>query len=145
MSNPDIRWKQRFNQFEKAFGLLQSAIAIEHPSIIERAGLIQFFGMAFELGWKLLKDFLEAEGYVINSPRDAVKQAYQSQVIEAGHEWINALDDRNLTTHTYNEQTAELVERKIRQNYFPLLRSLRQTFIKKQINESTTKKTVWPV
>lgn len=125
---PDIRWKQRFNQFEKAFSLLQSAIAIENPSIVERAGLIQFFEMAFELGWKLLKDFLEAEGYVINSPRDAIKQAYQSQIIETGHEWIKALEDRNLTTHTYNEQTAELVERKIRQDYYPLLLSLRQKF-----------------
>lgn len=132
MNASDIRWKQRFNQFEKAFALLQSAIAIEHPSIIERAGLIQFFEMAFELGWKLLKDYQETEGYVINSPRDAIKQGYQSQIIEAGHEWINALEDRDLTTHTYNEQTAELVERKIRQDYYPLLLSLRQTFAEKR-------------
>lgn len=131
MNAPDIRWKQRFNQFEKAFALLQSAITIKHPSVTERAGLIQFFEMAFELGWKLLKDFLEAEGYAINSPRDAIKQGYQSQIIEAGHEWINALEDRNLTTHTYNEQTAELVERKIRQDYYPLLLSLKQTFTEK--------------
>ena len=131
MNDPDIRWKQRFYQFEKAFALLQSAMAIEHPSIVERAGLIQFFEMTFEIGWKLLKDFLEAEGYVINSPRAAIKQAFQSQLITAGHEWISALDDRNLTTHTYNEEIAELVERKIRQDYYPLLLSLRQTFVQK--------------
>ncbi len=106
-------------------------MAIEHPSIVERAGLIQFFEMTSEIGWKLLKDFLEAEGYVINSPRAAIKQAFQSQLITAGHEWISALDDRNLTTHTYNEEIAELVERKIRQNYYPLLLSLRQTFVQK--------------
>lgn len=131
MNDPDTRWKQRFSQFEKAFALLQSAMTIEHPFIVERAGLIQFFEMTFEIGWKLLKDFLEAEGYVINSPRSAIKQAFQSQLITAGHEWISALDDRNLTTHTYNEEIAELVERKIRQDYYPLLLSLRQTFVQK--------------
>lgn len=84
-------------------------------TFIERAGLIQFFEMAFELGWKLLKDYQEAEGYTISSPRDAIKQAFQSGLISAGHDWINALEDRNLTTHTYNEATAAAVEEKIRQ------------------------------
>jgi len=131
MDNTDIRWKQRFNQFEKAFSLLKSAIAIKQPTVIERAGLIQFFEMAFELGWKLLKDYQEAEGFVINSPRDAIKQAFQSQIIQAGHSWINALEDRNLTTHTYNEQTAAIVEQKIRQDYYPLLIQLQRTFADK--------------
>ncbi len=131
MNDPDIRWKQRFDQFEKAFSLLKSAIAIEQPTVIERAGLIQFFEMAFELGWKLLKDYQQAEGFVISSPRDAIKQAFQSQIIQAGHHWINALEDRNLTTHTYNEQTAATVEQKIRQEYYPLLLQLQQTFADK--------------
>lgn len=131
MDNTDIRWKQRFNQFEKAFSLLKSAIAIKQPTVIERAGLIQFFEMAFEFGWKLLKDYQEAEGFVINSPRDAIKQSFQSQIIQAGHSWINALEDRNLTTHTYNEQTAAIVEQKIRQDYYPLLIQLQRTFADK--------------
>ncbi len=90
MDNTDNRWKQRFNQFNKAFSLLKSAIAIEQPTVIKRAGLIHFFEMAFELGWKLLKDHQEVEGFVINSPRNAIKQAFQSQIIQAGHSWINA-------------------------------------------------------
>lgn len=128
MSDQDIRWQQRFHQFEKAFLLLQSAIAVETPSVLERGGLIQFFEMAFELGWKLLKDYQEAEGYVIASPRDAIKQAFQSGIISAGHDWINALEDRNLTTHTYNEETAVAVEQKIRQTYYPLLQQIQRTF-----------------
>jgi nucleotidyltransferase substrate binding protein (TIGR01987 family) len=131
MSNQDIRWKQRAEQFGKAFGLLQSAINLEKLSIIERAGLIQFFEMAFELSWKLLKDYQEAEGYTINSPRDAIKQAFQSGLISKGHDWIDALDDRNLTTHIYNEQIAIAVEQKIRQVYYPLLQSLHSLFAEK--------------
>ncbi|WP_367026738.1 nucleotidyltransferase substrate binding protein [Methylococcus sp. ANG] len=128
MSQEDVRWRQRFRQFEKAFLLLQEANEIERPSIVERAGLIQFFGMAFELGWKLLKDFEEAEGFAPKSPRDAIKQAFQASFISQGHEWLEALEDRNLTTHTYNESTAVLVEQKIRSTYFPCLERLYRDF-----------------
>ncbi len=131
MNDKDIRWKQRFNQFDKAHELLASAIQIKKPSVLERAGLIQFFEMAFELGWKLLKDYQEAEGFQIRSPRDAIKQAFQSNIIGEGHDWMQALEDRNLTTHTYNEETAAEVERKIRTDYYPLLVQLHETFSKK--------------
>ncbi|MDP2903265.1 MAG: HI0074 family nucleotidyltransferase substrate-binding subunit [Methylovulum sp.] len=114
MDNQDSRWQQRFMQFEKAFVLLQSAMAINKPSVVERAGLIQFFEMAFELAWKFLKDFEEAEGFSVKSPRDAIKQAYQAEIITQGQDWMDALEDRNLTTHTYNENTALAVEDKIR-------------------------------
>jgi len=128
MDNRDIRWQQRFRQFAKAFALLQAAIAIDKPSVVERAGLIQFFEMAFELAWKLLKDFEEAEGFSVKSPRDAIKQAFQTGIINRGHQWMDALEDRNLTTHTYNEQTALAVEDKIRTSYFPCLEELHQDF-----------------
>jgi hypothetical protein len=82
MNDPDIRWKQRFSQFEKAFALLQSAMAIEHPSIVERAGLIQFFEMTFEIGWKLLKDFLEAEGYVETFARRHERHENKAKICE---------------------------------------------------------------
>ncbi len=124
----EIRWTQRFNQFQKAFSLLKQAILIEQPTVTERAGLIQFFEMTFELGWKLLKDYLIEEGFDVNSPRSAIKQAFQSRLIDNGHDWMLALEDRNLTTHTYNEQTAVEVEQKIRQHYYPLLVDLEKFF-----------------
>lgn len=135
METQDIRWRQRFAQFEKSFALLESAIAIERLTVIERAGLIQFFEMAFEQGWKLLKDYQESVGFEIVSPRQAIKQAFQSGLIADGHAWIGALEDRNLTTHTYNEQTALAVEDKIRSSYHPLLRDLHETFSAKDREE----------
>ncbi|MEX1058017.1 MAG: nucleotidyltransferase substrate binding protein [Natronospirillum sp.] len=128
MTNQDIRWQQRYQQFNNAFTLLQQGLAIQSPSIVERAGIIQFFEMAFELSWKLLKDYQQAEGYTTHSPREAIKQAFQAELINDGHLWIQALEDRNLTTHTYNEETAQKVEQKIRHEYYPLLVSLQQNF-----------------
>ena len=128
MEEQDIRWVQRFANFERAFLLLRQALEINSPSIVERAGLIQFFEIAFELSWKLLKDYEELEGFSVKTPREAIKQAFQAGIISHGEHWLQALQDRNLTAHTYNEKTAIAVETKIRQNYFPLLLELYQTF-----------------
>jgi len=128
MNSHDVRWRQRFDQFDRTFALLESAMTIEKMTVVERAGLIQFFEMAFEQGWKLLKDYQESEGFTIASPRQAIKQAFQSGLVADGHAWISALEDRNLTTHTYNEQTAILVEEKIRHAYFPLIKTLHAVF-----------------
>lgn len=119
--NKEVRWKQRFQNFEKSYLALERALQIKKPSETERAGVIQFFEIAFELSWKLLKDYLETQGFQVNSPRETLKQAYQSGVVRDGHAWIEALDDRNLTTHTYDEATSLKVEKLIREKYAPLL------------------------
>lgn len=129
--NKDIRWKQRFTNYEKAFRLLENTLLIQKPSEAERAGLIQFFEMTFELAWKLLKDYQEEEGFTIKSPRDAIKQAFQAGFIKDGHTWIDALNDRNLTVHTYEEAIAIEVENSIRNSYFPLLSDLYHDFKQK--------------
>lgn len=124
----EVRWAQRFQNFERAFLLLQQTVNMPSLSVIERAGMIQFFEMSFELAWKVLKDYQELEGFIIKSPRDAIKQAFQYQLIEEGGLWLEALKDRNLTVHTYQEQTAKEIEAKIKQQYYPLLRDLHETF-----------------
>ena len=127
-TNEDIRWRQRFRNFEKSYLQLHRTLDITTPSEAERAGLIQFFEITFELAWKLLKDYLEEQGFVVKSPKETIKQAFQIDLIEQGHTWIDALADRNLTTHTYDEKTALAIETKIRNDYFPLLKTLYHRF-----------------
>ncbi len=124
----DIRWQQRFQQFQKSFFLLQNALSISQLSVLERAGVIQFFEMSLELSWKLLKDYEEIEGYIAISPRDTIKKAFEWGILSNGHSWMDALSDRNLTVHTYNEELALKVEEKIRQTYYPLLVDLNRFF-----------------
>jgi len=59
----DVRYMQRFENFEKSFLLLKGALDIKVPSIVEKGGVIQFFETSFELAWKLMKDYLEYQGY----------------------------------------------------------------------------------
>ena len=117
----EIRWKQRFENFDKSYKLLKKYSNQEITTELERAGIIQFFEMTFELAWKVLKDYLESEGYIVKSPRETVKQAFQIGLIDNGHVWIDALSNRNLTTHTYDEELAIKMTSEILDAYLPEL------------------------
>lgn len=130
----DIRWHQRFENYERAFKLLKGVVESGTTTIVERAGLIQFFEMTFELAWKVLKDYLEADGVEVKSPREAIKTAFQQEIITNGHDWMDALTDRNLMAHTYDESTAQLIERRICETYYPLLLQLYTTLKENFLN-----------
>jgi len=120
----DIRWKQRFKNFERSYNLLNKYINQPIETELERAGIIQFFEISFELSWKLMKDYLESEGLSAKSPRETIKQAFQIGLIDDGHIWIDALSDRNLTVHTYDEEIAKKMVDDIAKVYFPELKKL---------------------
>jgi nucleotidyltransferase substrate binding protein (TIGR01987 family) len=124
----DIRYKQRFENFEKSFLLLKNALDITDPSLVEKAGVIQFFETTFELSWKLMKDYLEYLGYDVKSPRDSIKTSFQIELIKNGSIWLDALMDRNLTAHTYDEAIATEIYEKIKHEYSKLLQSLYREF-----------------
>ena len=120
----ELRWKQRFQNYEASLRELRSAIAKTAYTNLERAGLIQLFEISFELAWKTLKDMLSYEGYDVNSPKSALKQAYASGIITEGELWIRALDGRNLFSHTYDNELAEEAVELIKETYSPLLFTL---------------------
>jgi nucleotidyltransferase substrate binding protein (TIGR01987 family) len=120
----DKRWKQRFSEYKKSMAILSKALSIPSPDEIYRAGVIHLFEVAFELGCKTLKDYLEAEGHIISLPRSVIQQAFQAGIISQGHEWIDALEKRNLMAHTYDEKEVRVAEEKIRNSYFSFLNDL---------------------
>lgn len=120
----EVRWRQRFENFERSFKLLNKYATQSVETELEWAGVIQFFEMTFELSWKVLKDYLEAQGYVVKSPREAIKQAYQIDLIDDGHVWMDALSKRNLMTHTYDEQMAKEFVDEIANVFLPQLKIL---------------------
>ena len=126
----EVRWKQRFENFNKSYKLLKKYSNEPIKTELERAGIIQFFEMTFELAWKVLKDYLESEGYIVKSPRETVKQAFQIGLIENGHIWIDALANRNLTTHTYDEELAQKMIKEILDDYLPELENMYNRLLK---------------
>lgn len=122
----DIRWKQRFSNFEKAFIFLQKAVQLKKYDALQAAGLVQAFEFTFELSWKTLKDYLSNMGIYLNFPREILKEAYHSELIEDGHLWICMLEQRNILTHTYNEEQAQKAVKIICEEYFPAINQVYQ-------------------
>ena len=102
----EVRWKQRFKNFNKAFGRLSDAIQPlqkEPENVLMQAGLILTYEFTFEVAWKTLKCYLEMEGFKIQSPRKAIRQAFQCGYIQDGILRLIDLNDRNLTTHSLDD------------------------------------------
>ncbi len=118
----DIRYIQRFNNFLKAFLQLEKAVEITRArqlSELEKQGLIQSFEYTHELAWNVLKDFLQARGLKeIFGSKDAVREAFKVNLINDGEVWMEMIEDRNQTSHTYNQDTSEKIFQAIVKKYF---------------------------
>ena len=124
MENDDIRWIQRFDNYSKALGQLQSAIELEKErnlSSLEEQGLIQAFEYTHELAWKVMQDYLIHQGYTeIRGSRDATREAFRIELVKDGDNWMEMIKKRNLTSHTYNEETSEEIYQNIIEDFHPL-------------------------
>mgnify|MGYP001562291568 FL=1 len=127
----EIRWKQRFQNFENAFLLLKQAFEkdIKNFSDLEKEGVIQRFEYTFELAWKTLKDYLESQGVRIEqiTPKMVIKHAFASKIITNGQQWIDMLEDRNLMSHEYEQKVFEKVFHNIQSQYVHVLEDLYET------------------
>lgn len=124
MTNPDIRWKQRFSNYRKALQQLRSAVQLsrERPlTELEQQGLIQGFEFVHELAWNVMKDFFEYQGSSsIMGSRDASREAFKRNLVVDGEGWMDMIADRNRSSHTYNEAIANEIADRIIQRYFRL-------------------------
>jgi len=126
-----VRWKQRFSNFEKAYAQFRKVIEIgkNRPlGDIEKMALIQAFEFTFELTWKTMKDFLEAEGFLVNSPKGVLRQAFQSGYIRDGAAWMEGLQRRNDTVHNYDERIMQQTVDFIQNTFAKLLEDWTQRF-----------------
>ena len=115
----EIRWKQRFENFDKSYKLLKKYSHKPIVTELERAGIIQFFEMTFELAWKTLKDYLEYLRISSNtgSPREVLKESYAHNLIENGEVWIKMMLARNSLSHLYDEEESRKIYEDIKNKY----------------------------
>ncbi len=123
-TNMDIRWIQRFDNYRKALLKLGDAVELDKKkslSELEKQGLIQAFEYTHELAWKVMKDYFVFQGNTeITGSRDATRQAFKAELIEDGDGWLQMIQNRNLTSHTYNEEISEEIYRNIVDIFYPL-------------------------
>ncbi len=136
MPNKDIRWQQRFTNFEKAFLKLKEAVEAEELNELERNGLVQRFEFTLDLSWKVLKDFLEGKGFNFKpSPKDTIRLAQQSQFIDYAQQLIDGLEIRNELSQDYSGGKFEKSESELRDEIYPALERLYHFFLNQLSNQ----------
>ena len=132
MADPDIRWRQRFDNFERALQVLERGVNLgqQRPlSELEQQGLIQAFEFTHELACNLLKDYLQHQGITgIIGSRDATRLAFQNDLISNGESWMAMIKARNQSSHTYNLEQAQVIARDVIDRFAPLFGALRDRF-----------------
>lgn len=121
-----IRWKQRFENLNKAYLLFSEAVDSPRLTRLEMEGLIQRFEYTWELSWKTLKDYLESQGIQTTYPRKVIKEAFHAGLILDGDLWMEMLENRNMISHLYDESTFFNTISAIRERYHPAIRMLVQ-------------------
>ena len=129
MHDQDIRWRQRFEHFQKALLQLSKGVELSQQrplSDIEQQGLIKAFEFTHELAWNVMKDYFEYQGNTsIMGSRDATREAFQRNMISNGEGWMEMIKSRNMTTHTYNQEIADEISEKVITSYHDLLQHFR--------------------
>lgn len=122
------RLKEKFESFSKSLSKLKEALEKEHIDDYILNATIQRFEFTYELAWKLLKEYLAYNGITdVRTPREVFKEAFATEIIGEGDIWIEMINDRNLTSHTYDEGQAKDIYIRIKKKYFPMLIKVRNT------------------
>ena len=133
MKNQDVRWVQRFQNYRQALSRLTEAVKLsgERPlSELEQQGLIQGFEYTHELAWNVLKDYLEAQGFVsLIGSKGATREAFKNGLITEGEAWMDMIKARNLTSHTYKTEVAEDIVKGILGRFHPALVALERRLV----------------
>lgn len=117
----DVRWKQRFENFQRALNQLSAAVRLSETrplTDLEKQGLIQGFEFTHELAWNVLKDYLEMEGIQgLVGSRSTVREAFKRGLVRDGEIWMDMIEKRNLSSHTYNQSVAEAIVSAVVERY----------------------------
>ena len=105
-------------------------------SDLEKEGAIRRFEYTFELAWKTLKDYLVYSGVVFDqiTPRSVIKQAFAAKIIKDGQTWVDMLGQRNLMSHTYDDESFKIAFSSISRSYLTAIEQV-FTWLKQRARE----------
>lgn len=110
-------------KFEKALERLKEAVEIAEDEL-DKDGVIQRFEFTIELLWKTLKAILEYKGIECYSPRNCIKESFKANIINDDEIILDMIEDRNLSSHIYDENVSNEIFERIKNIYLDYLLSL---------------------
>ena len=118
--------KMKLEEYEKATAKLQAALEKDVcADDVYLDGVIQRFEFCFDLAWKLMKAYLAYDGIEANSPRASIREGFAAGLVPDAEAWLDMLEKRNLSSHTYDEKTALDIYEHIKNDYAQMLTALR--------------------
>lgn len=109
--------------FIKALQRFEEALQESTKTEIVRDATIQRFEFTVEMAWKAVQKRLRVEQIICRSPRECLKEAFSFGLIQDDPRWLKMFEDRNLASHTYDEETAQAIYERL-PGYLEPLRSL---------------------
>lgn len=106
------RLVQRIQMARRALAMLQELTPIASPTSVERDAAIQRFEYSTEACWKAAQSALSVQfGLELASPKSVIRASVQNGLLTeaAARLAMDLVDDRNLTSHTYNEALAQAI------------------------------------
>lgn len=126
------RLQERIENFDKAYDLFIEMCDnyIENKeSNSNRLALTQSFEIVFELGWKVLKDYLKTKGIDVFTPRDTIKEAFGAEILLNAQVWIDMIQDRNASSHEYNQDKVNNILERISTTYYKEFKNFRESTV----------------
>lgn len=120
-------------KLKKALSALRAMV--EKPMQEDRSNIdacIQRFEFSVELFWKYLRRLIESKGGIVTYPKEVLREAYQGKLIDNDTLWLEMLQDRNQTSHTYDEELADKIYKNIVEKYYPLMQGSFEELTKDQ-------------
>ena len=127
------RLSERIENFNKAFLLFEKSnnqYLLDKKNDIYKLAVIQSFEITFELGWKVLKDYLFSKDIEVFTPRDVIKSAFSANILPSAQIWIDMAKDRNLSSHEYNHDKVDKMIERISAIYYQELCRFQKGLVK---------------
>mgnify|MGYP002860247249 FL=1 len=129
MEGKQPKWLERLSIFSNAVARLAEVIELRKQRPLnqfECDSLIKRFEFSYEMAWKLMMSYEKENGITeLLGSKDVVRQAYRMSLIENGEAWLEMIDDRNKTSHLYDEEMAADVIDEIVNTYYALFFELK--------------------
>lgn len=80
----------------------------------------------YDLGWKVLKDYLKSKDIDVYTPRDVIKAAFSANILPTAQIWIDMAIDRNASSHEYNTDKVNIILKKISTSYYAEIKRFKE-------------------
>jgi nucleotidyltransferase substrate binding protein (TIGR01987 family) len=110
--------RRKFENYQKALKRLDESMEVQNPDQFIYDSVVKRFEFTYELAWKLMKAYIEYKGGEdVRFARDVFREAYANGLVKDGEGWLQMMKDRNLSSHTYDEEAARQIYERVKQIY----------------------------